>query len=115
MKKVNIDELQKEFLVGLNGLIEKAVDIQKQTEYNTEVYREALSTQIKLEKIKLDIMNFYSSYLDSTLTEQVLVGYDIDKKPIYETKELGDARFVSSLTNEEEVNPDLNISKWGIN
>lgn len=103
MEKVNVEELQKELLVGLNGLIEKTVGIQKQTEYNDAVYREALNTQIKLEKIKLDIMNFYSSYLDTILTEKVLVGYDIDKKPIYETKELGDARFVSILNSKEEI------------
>lgn len=101
MDEVYVGEMYQELLIGLNGLIEKTIEIQKATVYNSQDYREALRLQIELEKTKLGIMEMLGEGLETNLTNKELVGLDDMGNPIFEIKGNGDVRFDGKLTTED--------------
>ncbi|MCL1696408.1 hypothetical protein [Lysinibacillus sp. BPa_S21] len=106
MEEIYVGNLYQELLVGLNGLIEKTVDIQKVTPYNNSDYREALKFQIELEKTKLRIMETLGSGLETKLTKNGLIGYGGSGRKVFEINESGDIRFGTNLdtVNQKEDN-----------
>lgn len=101
MKQVKIGELYQELVIGLNGLIEKTVEIQEATSRNSVDYREALKLQIELEKTKLNIMETVGEGFHHKITDKGLTGYDAVSRPIFEIKDTGDARFVGKMLASE--------------
>ena len=101
MKNVYISELYQGLLLGLNGLIDKTIEIQKSQGNNTHEYREALSFQLELEKTKLSIMQSLSDSFDTKIKSKELVGYDNDGREVFKIKENGDARFVGEISTQD--------------
>lgn len=101
MKNAYVSELYRELLLGLDGLIDKTVEIQKSQGSNTHDYREALSFQLELEKTKLSIMQSLSESFDTKIKSKELVGYDKDGREVFKIKENGDARFVGEISSQD--------------
>jgi len=86
-----------ELILGLNGLINKTVEIQKLDDYNSQLYRYALELQIHFEKTKLSIMKANAESLEVKLTKDNVIGIDENDKPVIEKVEVSDIRFDSEL------------------
>lgn len=99
MNEIYVEDLYQVLLVDLNGLIEKTVEIQKATPYNSYEYREALKFQIEFEKTKLQIMESLGEGLEVNISNKVLTGYDDVNREIFEIKNSGDVRFIGKLTD----------------
>lgn len=92
-EKVRIVDQYKELLLMLNEIIEKTVEIQKNTRGNSVEYRRTLGLQLEFEKTKLDFLTSLPDSFDTQICNEEQIGIAGDGRDVVGSKILKDVRF----------------------